>query len=130
MPSTLTRAAFLAGVAYFVCMAIAHYFGLKYPLLFVYWDTPFYGYQDKIISFAVLAYAGLFFLASRSREASAMASLVMVLTVLGLSSVNLSEDLRSVLATDQGTGAYWLQTGLFALYALALVGLTLRDRRG
>ncbi len=60
MNSTLTRAALLAGVAYFCCMALAHFFGLKWPLLFVYYDTPFFAYQDKIISFAVTAYIGLF----------------------------------------------------------------------
>ena len=48
------------GVVYFCLMAAAHFVGLKYPLVFVYYDTPFYAYQDKIISFAVLAYASLF----------------------------------------------------------------------
>lgn len=129
MPSSLTRWAFLAGAVYFVCMAIAHFFSFKYPLLFVYWDTPFYAYQDKIISFSVMAYAGLFYLASRNREASSIASLVMVLTVIGLAAVNLSCDLASVLDPNQSTWAYWVQTALFAVYAIVLVILTLRDRR-
>ena len=129
MPSSLTRWAFLAGAVYFLCMATAHFFSFKYPLLFVYWDTPFYAYQDKIISFSVIAYAGLFYLASRSREASTIASLVMVLTVIGLAAVNLSSDLASVLDPNQSTWAYWVQTALFAGYAMVLVILTVRDRR-
>ena len=55
----------LAGVAIFSSMAVAHFLGLKIPLLFIYYDTPFHAYQDKIISFAVLAYVGLFYAASR-----------------------------------------------------------------
>ncbi len=129
MPSTLTRLAFLAGVAYFCCMALAHFLSLKYPLLFVYWNTPFYSYQDKIISFAVTAYAGLFWLATRNHEASIVATLVMVLTVLGLASVNQSEALLSVMQQGQTTFAYWLQTALFGGYAVVLAALTLRDHR-
>ena len=65
MNSQFTRYAFLAGAAYFMFMAIAHFFGIKVPVLFVYWDTPFYAYQDKIISFAVCAYVALFCLRTR-----------------------------------------------------------------
>jgi hypothetical protein len=61
MNSKPTKYAFLAGVAYFCCMAFAHFFGVKVPVLFVYYDTPFYAYQDKIISFAVCAYIALFY---------------------------------------------------------------------
>jgi TctA family transporter len=110
-------------------MATAHFFGLKYPLLFVYWNTPYYSYQDMIISFAVLAYVGLFYLASRSREASVVACLVIVLTAIGLAAVNLSDDLRQVMEPGQSTWPYWLQTGLIAAYAATLVILTWRDYR-
>jgi len=57
----------LAGMVYFCCMAVAHYFGIKQPLLFVYYDTPFYAYQDKIISFAVVSYIALFYSAAQHR---------------------------------------------------------------
>jgi hypothetical protein len=97
MNSPLTRYAFLAGAANFSCMALAHFFGIKQPLLFVYYDTPFHAYQDKIISFAVTAYIALFWLASKSREAVPAALIVMALTVLGLASVNMSDALASVL---------------------------------
>ena len=69
MNSTLLRYTLLAGVVYFCCMAAAHYFGIKQPLLFVYYDTPFYAYQDKIIAFAVVAYIALFYTAAQHRAA-------------------------------------------------------------
>ena len=46
----------LNDVVYFCCMAIAHFFGIKLPILFVYYDTPYYAYQDKIVAVAVVAY--------------------------------------------------------------------------
>jgi hypothetical protein len=96
--------------------------GLKYPLLFVYYDTPFYAYQDKIISFAVLAYASLFYAAIRRIQVVPMALFALDVTVLGLSFVNISSDLQIVLQ-GQGTVIYWLQIGFFAVYFLVLFGL-------
>jgi hypothetical protein len=129
MNSPLTRYAFLAGVAYFCCMALAHFFGIKQPLLFVYYDTPFHAYQDKIISFAVTAYIALFWLASKSREAVPAALIVMALTVLGLASVNMSDALASVLTEGQSTLPYWIQTILIGAYLIVLTGLWRRDAR-
>lgn len=128
MNGPLLRNALLIGVAYFCCMAVAHFFGLKYPLLFVYYDTPFFAYQDKIISFAVIAYIALFYTAARHRVAVPAALAVLGLTTLGLASVNLSEALASVLVAGQSTLPYWLQTGAIALYFLALLAIFLRER--
>lgn len=129
MNSTLTRYALLAGVAYFVCMAIAHFFGIKVPVLFVYYDTPFYGYQDKIISFAVCAYIGLFYSATKHRDVALTAIIVLALTVLGLVAVNVSDDLAAVLKDGQSTLPYWLQTGALAIYVMALAVLYIKDRK-
>ena len=123
MNSKLTNYAFLAGVAYFTCMAVAHFFGIKVPVLFIYYDTPFYAYQDKIISFAVCAYIGLFYLATRSRENALVAMVVLALTALGLSAVNLSSALRHVLTEGQSTTAYWIQTLMIFGYLALLVVL-------
>lgn len=122
MKTSWLRTALLAGVAYFCCMAAAHFTGLKWPVLFVYYDTPFYAYQDKIISFSVVTYACLFYVAARQREAVPAALVSIWVTVLGLSSVNLSSALASVLQ-GQGTLVYWLQTGALAGYALVLTVL-------
>lgn len=121
-PSLLLRLALWAGAAYFCCMAAAHFFGLKYPLLFVYYDVPFYAYQDKIISFAVVAYICLFANAALNRSAVPAALVALGVTVLGLSAVNGSDALGSVL-DGRSTLAYWLQTGLIAAYFVLLLGL-------
>ena len=127
MNSKLTKYAFLAGAAYFCCMAVAHYFSIKIPVLFVYYDTPFYAYQDKIISFAVCAYIALFYSASQDRSVALNAIIVLAITVLGLSSVNLSDALSSVLQEGQSTIPYWLQTVAIAFYLVVLLALYIKD---
>ncbi len=127
MNSQLTKYAFLSGAAYFCCMAIAHYFSIKVPVLFVYYDTPFYAYQDKIISFAVCAYIALFYSASQHRSVALNAIIVLAITVLGLSSVNMSTALASVLQEGQSTTPYWLQTGAISFYLVVLLALYIKD---
>src|SRR3984957_7929617 len=97
MNARILRMLLLAGIAYFCCMAVAHFFGFKIPVLFIYYDTPFYAYQDKIIAFAVVAYICLFVSAAQSREAVPAALVAIWVTVLGLSAVNLSSALQLVL---------------------------------
>ena len=127
MNSPLTKYAFLAGAAYFCCMAVAHYFSIKVPVLFVYYDTPFYAYQDKIIAFAVCAYIALFYSASQHRSVALSAIVVLAVTVLGLSSVNFSDALVSVLQEGQSTAPYWLQTAAIAFYLVVLLALYIKD---
>ena len=129
MNSPLLRYGLLAGVIYFICMAAAHYFGIKLPLLFIYYDTPFYAYQDKIISFAVLSYAALFYSAAQSRMVVPAALIVLGITVLGLASINISEALALVLQEGQSTTPYWIQTGLIAVYFTVLLVLYFRDKK-
>ncbi len=127
MNSKLSKYAYLAGVAYFFCMAIAHFFSFKVPILFVYYDTPFYAYQDKIISFAVCAYMGLFYSASQHRAVALNAIIALAITVLGLSAINLSEALSAVLQDGQSTVPYWLQTGAISVYLIVLLVLYVKD---
>ncbi|WP_309497812.1 hypothetical protein [Sulfurovum sp.] len=127
MNSKITKYAFLAGVVYFCCMSIAHYFSIKVPVLFVYYDTPFYAYQDKIISFSVFAYIALFFSASQQRPVALTAIIVLAITVIGLASVNLSDALAEVLQEGQSTMPYWLETGAIAFYLFVLTFLYIRD---
>lgn len=123
---TLLRLGLLACVTYFIAMSIAHFFGIKVPVLFVYYDTPFYAYQDKIISFAVISYIGLFWAASRDIAVVPVALAVLGMTVLGLASVNLSDALASVLTEGQSTWPYWAQTGMLAALWIVLTLLYLR----
>ncbi|NRB39904.1 MAG: hypothetical protein HRU20_15790 [Pseudomonadales bacterium] len=127
MNSKLTQYALLSGVAYFCCMAAAHFFGIKIPVLFIYYDTPFYTYQDKIISFAVCAYVALFYSASKHRDVALNAIVVLTLTVAGLSSINMSETLIGLLKEGQTTLPYWLQTCTIAFYLMVLIGCYYKD---
>jgi hypothetical protein len=127
-PPVLLRLALWAGAAYFCCMAVAHFFGLKYPLLFVYYDVPFYAYQDKIISFAVVAYICLFVNAALDGSAVPAAIVALGVTVLGLIAVNGSDALDTVL-DGRSPIAYWMQTGLIALYFILLIVLYAVGRR-
>ena len=89
-PSPLLRTLLLACVAFFAAMGLAHFFGLKWPVLFVYWDTPFYAYQDKIIAFTLITYIALFLGASRHLVMVPYALVSIWGTVIGLSLVNSS----------------------------------------
>ena len=129
MNSQLTKIAFLSGAAYFCCMATAHFFSIKVPILFVYYDTPFYAYQDKIISFAVFAYIALFYSASQNRAVALNAIIVLAITVIGLAFVNTSSDLSSVLQEGQSTLLYLLQTGAIAGYLILLLVLYIKDSK-
>ena len=126
-PSALLRALLLVCVAFFLCMGLAHFSGLKWPVLFVYFDTPYYAYQDKIISFTLITYMSLFFAASRHLVVVPYALISIWGTVLGLTAVNRSSALNSVLA-GQGTLLYWLQTASFAALAAILTLLYLREK--
>ena len=109
---------FLVNAIYFVAMATAHFFGLKYPVLFIYYDVAFYAYQDKIISFAVCAYVLLFFEAYRNTSIRMSAIILMYITSLGLTLVNVSEALDVALKVDQSKLPYWIQT--IAIYGITV----------
>jgi hypothetical protein len=108
-------------------MAIVHFFGIKVPILFVYFDTEYFAYQDKIISFAVTAYIALFYLASKERRNIPAALIVMSVTTLGLTSINLSSQLKVAMTSGQTLLPYWLETAFIASYLIALTVLYKRD---
>ena len=118
-----------ACVAYFCGMATAHFFGIKVPVLFVYYDTPSFAYQDKIISFAVVAYIALFYSAARVREVVPAALVTLWLTAAGLAHVNLSEALGG-LEGEKSMTAYWAQTAMIGGIAMCLTALYFKASRG
>jgi hypothetical protein len=109
-------------------MATAHFFSVKVPILFVYWDTPFYAYQDKIISFAVIAYVALFSTAARVREAVMPAIVTIWMTVLGLCTVNMSDALRT-LPGHLSLNAYWTEIDMIAVIAFWLTFLYVKEKK-
>lgn len=121
-PSPLLRLLLLVCVAFFACMGAAHFVGLKWPILFVYWDTPFYAYQDKIIAFTLITYMALFFGASRHLVMVPYALISIWGKVLGLAAVNTSAALADVL-NGGGTGTYWAIIAAFGVLAAVLTFL-------
>lgn len=109
----LLHVSLIACIAYFLCMSVAHFLGFKVPILFVYWNVPSNHYQDMIISFCAFNYAVLFAAALQLPQAVPYALLALAVTVLGLSAVNLSADLRQQIKGGS-TAAYWAQTGMIA----------------
>lgn len=128
-PSPLLRTLLLCCVAFFAAMGMAHFFGLKWPVLFVYWNTPFYAYQDKIIAFTLITYIALFLGASRHLVMVPYALVSIWGTVIGLSLVNSSAALAEVLE-GSGNGIYWLIIAMFAGLAGLLTALWWRERGG
>ncbi|KUF10376.1 hypothetical protein [Pseudoponticoccus marisrubri] len=127
-PTPLLRGLLMICVAFFACMGAAHFFGLKIPVLFVYWDPPFYAYQDKIIAFTLVTYMALFFGAARHRVMVPYALVSIWATVIGLALVNLSDALAQVL-NGGGTLAYWLITAAFGGLAAILTLIWVRDAK-
>ena len=115
-------------VVFFLCMGAAHFFGLKVPLLFIYYDNLFYAYQDRIISFTLVTYALLFLAASRHRVVVPYALVSVWVTVAGLAYINQSAELAASLE-GQGTGIYWLETAALGGLALVLTLLALKERK-
>ena len=126
-PSKLLRGLLLLVSAFFLTMATAHFLGLKYPLLFVYFDTPYYAYQDRIIAATLVPYAIMFFATSRHKLLLPYVLVALWITILGLSYINQSAELALVL-DGQSTWAYWLQTAAFAVLALILTLLTIKEK--
>jgi hypothetical protein len=102
-PTGLLSLALNANVLYFVAMSVAHWVGFKVPVLFIYYDTPFHAYQDKIIAFCAATYALFFFAATRHRAVVPFAIASLALTTAGLSAINSSDDLRAVLPAGAST---------------------------
>ncbi|MEM7058439.1 MAG: hypothetical protein AAF557_12670 [Pseudomonadota bacterium] len=128
-PQPLLRTMLFLLVLFFLAMGSAHFLGVKWPVLFIYYDTPFYGYQDRIISFTLVTYAALYWAAAFHRVILPFVLISAWSTVLGLAYVNISQDLADVLTADQDTMVYWLQTGALAVAAIILTILTLREPR-
>ena len=119
-PSGLLFLLLNANVAYFLAMSVAHWVGFKVPILFIYYDTPFYAYQDKIISFCAATYALLNYAAVCELSVVPFVIASLALTTAGLSAINASDDLQKVLPIGASTTAYWMQTALIGALTVTL----------
>ena len=127
-PSLVLRILLWVCVVFFVAMGTAHFTGFKVPLLFIYFDTPYYAYQDRIISFTLVTYIALFVAAARHRAMVPYALVSIWGTAAGLAWINQSSELEEVL-NGASTQVYWLQTGALGGLAVVLTVLFVRGRR-
>jgi hypothetical protein len=90
----------LIGAVYFLAVAIVHMLGIKIPLLFVYFDVPSYGYQDRIISFLSFGWSVFLFTASRdpmkNRDAVKAILISGLGAIFGLTVINSVTDFRAL----------------------------------
>ncbi len=90
----------LAGAVYFLAIAIAHMIRIKIPLLFVYYDVPSYGSQDRIISFLSFGWSVFLFMASidpaKNRDAIRAILIAGIAAVFGLNVINRVTNFRAL----------------------------------
>jgi len=87
----------LGGAIYFFLITIAHIFGIKIPILFIYFNVPSYIYQDMIIAFlsfgfGMFLYAGY---ASVKRNQILIVKYIIIAgfgAILGLININAFTD--------------------------------------
>ena len=111
----------LAIAGYFLAVAGAHFFEIKVPLLYVYYELPSTLYQDKIISFMAFGWSMFFVAGYSSVKRNSLRSVrYMVLAginaVIGLSSINLLTDFKEYPEAHR-----WIYWGEVIILAVAVV---------
>lgn len=114
----------LAGAAYFLGIAVVHTFGIKVPLLYIYFTVPSYVYQDRIISFLALGWSVFLFTAFidpvKNRDLVRAIHVAGVIAIIGLSVINSTTDFHT-LSPDIHPSAFWRETLGLGVY-VALLG--------
>ncbi len=109
----------IAGFIYFTAVAIVHFFGIKIPMLYIYYDFPSNAYQDRIISvlcfvFAMFLYTGYKSITS-NLEVVKYIVLAGIVAIIGLLINNYISD--EELKTNT---IYWLEIMMLGLYQILL----------
>lgn len=114
----------LAGAVYFLAIAIVHMFRIKIPLLFVYYDLPSYGYQDRIISFLSFGWSVFLFMAStdpmKNRDAVKAILIAGLASIFGLNVINSITDFQA-LSPDVRPAVFWIEALGLSIYEAALI---------
>lgn len=122
----------LAGSFYFFLVSIVHFFEIKVPVLFIYFNVPSYHYQDRIISFLALGWSIFLFTAfSNPQKQDALMKAILVaggVAVFGLFAINSSTDFKALDPTIDPIIFTFETLGLLA-YLAWLVFLYLRANR-
>ncbi len=114
----------LVGAVYFLAIAVVHMLRIKIPLLFVYFDVPSYGYQDRIISFLSFGWSTFLFMASRdpikNRDAVKAILISGLGAIFGLTVINSVTDFRA-LSPDINPWVFRIETLGLSVYVAALI---------
>ena len=114
----------LAGAVYFLAVAIVHMLRIKVPLLFVYYNLPSYGYQDRIISFLSFGWSVFLFMAStdpvQNFDAVKAILIAGLAATLGLNVINTVTNFHA-LSPDIHRAVYREETLALSLYEAALI---------
>jgi hypothetical protein len=114
----------LAGGAYFLAISIVHMLRIKVPLLFVYYDLPSYGYQDRIISFLSFGWSVFLFAAAldpvRNRDAVKAILIASLVAVSGLHVINSITDFRK-LSPEIDPATFRIETLALSIYVGVLI---------
>ncbi len=114
----------LIGAVYFLAVAIVHMLRIKVPLLFIYFDLPSYGYQDRIISFFSFGWSMFMFVASldpaKNRDAVKAIIIASLGAIFGLTVINSVTDFRA-LAPDVEPSVFRIENLGLSAYVAALI---------
>lgn len=114
----------LAGAVYFSVVAVVHMFRIKIPMLFVYYNAPSYGYQDRIISFLSFGWSAFLFMAStdpeKNRNAVKAILIAGLAAIFGLTIINSITDFHA-LSPDINAAVFWIEVLGLSLYEAVLI---------
>ena len=123
----------LVGAVYFLAVAIAHMVRIKIPMLFVYYNVPSYGYQDRIISFLSFGWAIFLFTASvdstRNRAIVKAIIIAGLAAVFGLNVINHVTDFHAM-SPDINPSVFRTEVFLLNAYEAALIMCYFLANRG
>lgn len=121
---TMLKWLLLVGAVYFLAIAVVHMLRMKIPLLFVYFDVPSYGYQDRIISFLSFGWSTFLFMAARdpikNRDAVKAILISGLGAIFGLTVINSVTDFRA-LSPDINPSVFRIETLGLSVYVAALI---------
>lgn len=119
-PHTLLRWSLLCGAIYFALICVAHLFGFKIPMFFIYYNIPSYIYQDLIIAFLSFGWAMFFYSGYKSTKVNELVTAKYIIiagfgAITGLIVINSSTNFK-VLMEQAKASHFWIETGILFLY--------------
>lgn len=122
------KIALIGGTLYFLAIAMVHMIGLKVPGLYIYFNTPSFLYQDRIIGLLVFGWACFFWMISQQLHLARYVLLPLFVALGVLALINVSTDFEGA-ARDVGTWPYWLEWCGLCIYGIILLLLVRRYKK-